>query len=68
MQLLKCHTIFDHDHYRCIISIINKNEAINLLQNADLTEKRERSKLKHIYIYIYIFENVYKNGKNYYKV
>ena len=42
MQLLKCHTIFDHDHYRCTISIINKNEAINLLQNADLTEKRER--------------------------
>ena len=42
MQLLKCHTIFDHDHYRCIISIINKNEAINLLQNADLTEKSER--------------------------
>ena len=26
------------DHY-CIISLINKDEAINLLQNADLTEK-----------------------------
>ena len=25
--------------YRCIISLINKNEAINLLQNADFTEK-----------------------------
>ena len=25
--------------YRCIISLISKNEAINLLQNADLTEK-----------------------------
>ena len=24
---------------RCIISLISKNEAINLLQNADLTEK-----------------------------
>ena len=26
-------------YYRCIISLISKNEAINLLQNADLTEK-----------------------------
>ena len=25
--------------YRCIISLISKNEAINLIQNADLTEK-----------------------------
>ena len=25
--------------YGCIISLISKNEAINLLQNADLTEK-----------------------------
>ena len=25
--------------YHCIISLINKNEAINLLQNADLTEE-----------------------------
>ena len=25
--------------YHCIISLINKNEAINLMQNADLTEK-----------------------------
>ena len=25
--------------YRCIISLISKNEAIDLLQNADLTEK-----------------------------
>ena len=24
--------------YRCIISLISKNEAIKLLQNADLTE------------------------------
>ena len=26
--------------YGCIITLISKNEAINLLQNADLTEKR----------------------------
>ena len=25
--------------YRCIISLTSKNEAINLIQNADLTEK-----------------------------
>ena len=25
--------------YFCIISLISKNEAINLLQNSDLTEK-----------------------------
>ena len=25
--------------YHCIISLINKNEAINLLQNASLTRK-----------------------------
>ena len=27
------------DDYRCIIRLIGKNEAIKLLQNADLTEK-----------------------------
>ena len=26
----------------CIISLISKNEAINLLQNADLTKKSKR--------------------------
>ena len=25
--------------YCCIISLINKNEAVNIMQNADLTEK-----------------------------
>ena len=25
-------------HYRCITSLISKNEAINLMQKADLTE------------------------------
>ena len=25
--------------YHCIISLISKNEAIDLIQNADLTEK-----------------------------
>ena len=27
-------------NYRCINSLISKNEAIKLLQNADMTEKR----------------------------
>ena len=26
--------------YRCIISLISKNEAMNLMQNTDLTEKK----------------------------
>ena len=30
--------------YRCIISRISKNKAINLMQNADLTKKVERYK------------------------
>ena len=28
--------------YRCIISLIRKNEAINLFQNTDLTEKSRK--------------------------
>ena len=42
--------------YRCIISFISKNEAINLMQNADLTEKKW-SIIKHKK---FIF--IYKNG------
>ena len=26
--------------YHCVISLISKNEAINLMQNADLTEQK----------------------------
>ena len=29
----------DGSDYRCIISLISKNDAINLMQNAELTEK-----------------------------
>ena len=43
------------DH-RCIISLISKSEAINLMQNADLTEKKW-SIIKHEK-----FVFVYKNG------
>ena len=32
--------------YPCIISLISKNEAINLLQNVDLTEKIFKSYIK----------------------
>ena len=31
-------------NYRCIISLISKNEAINLMQNVDLTKKAEHYK------------------------
>ena len=30
--------------YRCIVSLISKNEAIKLMQNADLTKKVEHYK------------------------
>ena len=38
--------------YRCIISFISKNEAVNLLQNADVTEKVEHDKRSKIHFYI----------------
>ena len=39
--------------YRCIISLISKNEAIKLLQNADLTEKNGTlSNIKKLFLYI----------------
>ena len=31
-------------NYRCIISLISKNETINLMQNVDLTKKAEHYK------------------------
>ena len=31
--------------YRCIISLISKNQAINFIQNADLTKKAEHYKV-----------------------
>ena len=42
--------------YCCIISLISKHVAINLLQNADLTEKSGNIKKKKKIIFIY------KNG------
>ena len=36
--------------YCCFISLINKNEAINLLQNAPLTEKSGALSIAKIYI------------------
>ena len=42
--------------YRCIISLISTNEAINLMQNADLTvehyKMRNIIKLKNLFSYI----------------
>ena len=44
----------------CIISLISINEAINLLQNADLTKKIGNYKVKKYKN----FARVHKNGKN----
>ena len=44
--------------YCCIISLISKNETINLLRNAALIEKVKHYKLNKN------FEIIYKNGKN----
>ena len=33
--------------YRYIISLISKNEAINLMQNADIPKKAEDYKIEH---------------------
>ena len=30
--------------FRCIINVITKNETMNLMQNADLTEKKKHYK------------------------
>ena len=38
--------------YRCIISGISKDEAINSMRNADLTEKTEHYKTKTIYFHV----------------
>ena len=38
--------------YRCSTSLINKNEAINLMQNADLTKKSRTSESIKIYYHI----------------
>ena len=55
----------------CVISLISKNKAIHLIQNADLNKKVEYYKLKkNIYIYkqIKTFIVIYKNGKNNHKI
>ena len=45
--------------YHCIISLISKNESINLMQIADLTEKIEHYKLK---VYIKMEKAIIKFG------
>ena len=44
--------------YHCIVSLISKNEATNLLQNADWTEKWEHYKKKKN-----LFESICENEK-----
>ena len=45
--------------YRCIISLISKNDAINLMQNTDLTEKK-RNVIKHNKFFLK--KILFKNG------
>ena len=47
--------------YRCIISGISKPEAINLMQNADLTKKAEHYNTEKLII-------IYKNGSRNFNV
>ena len=42
-------------YYLRIISLINKNEAKNLMQNADLTEKSGKLQSIKIYCHVYTF-------------
>ena len=48
--------------YHCIISLVSKNEAVNLLQNVDLTEKVEHYKKVENYI-IFFLKQVQKQKK-----
>ena len=49
--------------YHCIFSLISKNEAIKLMQNADLTEKTGTlSNIKNILSYIKMGEKIIKFG------
>ena len=48
--------------YRCIVSLIRKNEAINLLQTDDLTEKKGNITKHKKFIFIY------KNGQRNFNV
>ena len=41
--------------YCCIISLISKNESINLMQNADLTKKS--GTLQSMKRFIFIYQN-----------
>ena len=55
--------------YWCLISLISKNKAIHLLQNADLTEKSETLYIKKKWYFFesrYIVEH-YKLRKHYLK-
>ena len=44
--------------YRCIVSLIIKNEAINLMQNIDLTKKASIIKHKHFKSHVRMGEEI----------
>ena len=44
--------------YRCAVSLISKNEAINLMQNTDLTKEAEHYKHKNLLSHIKMGKNI----------
>ena len=50
-------------YYCCIISLISKNGAINLMQNADLTKKTKHYKTKSLFSYIKMGKEILKFSK-----
>ena len=53
----------EYSDYCCIISLINKNETINLMQNADLTEKSgSLSSIKNLFSYIKMVKEILTFG------
>ena len=50
--------------YRCIVGLISKDEAINLMQNADLTEKVNIIKHKNLLPHIKMGKEILTSGDN----
>ena len=50
-------------NYRCIVSLISKNDAINLMQNADLTKKSGAlQSINNLFLYVKMFKEILTFG------
>ena len=50
-------------NYRCIVSLISKNDAINLMQNADLTKKSGAlQNINNLFLYVKMFKEILTFG------